>query len=232
MNLIDEEYTRDPSYGSRRLTAWLRREGHEVNRKRVIRLMRKMGIEAIYPKPKTSKSHSEHKKYPYLLKNIKVERSDQAWCSDITYVRMRHGFIYLTVVMDWFSRYVISWRVSISLESDFCIDALQEALTTARPEIFNSDQGVQYTSNKFTDILKAKEVKISMAGKGRCFDNIFVERLWRSFKTEEVYVKDYADVKEAKSEIAKYFTRYNTRRLHQSLEYRPPLEVYLENKDC
>ncbi len=168
MKLLDEEYTKSPSYGSRRLTAQLRRKGHKVNRKRIVRLMQKMGIEAIHPKPKTSKSDPAHKKYPYLLRNIKVDRADFAWCSDITYIRMNKGFIYLTVVMDWFSRYVISWRVSISLESDFCVEALEEALLTSKPEIFNSDQGVQYTSNRFTEVLNSKEVKISMAGKGRC----------------------------------------------------------------
>jgi len=226
MNLMDEEFTRDPSYGSRRLTAWLRRQGHQVNRKRVGRLMRKMGLEAIYPKPKkTSEGNKEHKKYPYLLKNLAIDRPNFVWCSDITYVRMKGGFIYLTVVMDWYSRYVISWEISNTLEVYFCIDALQKALASGQPKIFNSDQGSQYTSPQFTDILHSREVRISMAGKGRCFDNIFVERLWRSFKYEEVYTKDYETVPEAIAEIGKYFRRYNTERLHQSLGYRTLQEV-------
>jgi len=226
MNLIDEQYTQEPCFGSRRITACLKRQGYKVNRKRVIRLMRKMGLEAIYPKPKTSISNKEHKKYPYLLKGLTIDRPCQVWCSDITYIRMKGGFIYLTVVMDWYSRYVISWEISISLEIYFCIQVLEKALLDDQPVIFNTDQGSQYTSPQFTEILHNRNIQISMAGKGRCFDNIFVERLWRSVKYEEVYIKDYQNVPEAICEIGKYFQRYNTLRPHQSLGYKTPEEVH------
>jgi putative transposase len=228
MHLIDEEYTRHPFYGSRRLTVWLNREGHDVNRKRVQRLMRLMGIEAIYQKPKLSKSLSEHEKYPYLLKGIAIIRPDQVWSADITYLRMKGGFVYLTAIIDWFSRYVLAHEVSISLESEFCVSALKKATDMSCPEIFNTDQGVQFTSSGFTDFLKHKKVAISMDSRGRAFDNIFVERLWRSVKYEEVYINEYQTVKEIVAGIKKYFQFYNTERPHQSSEYRTPHEVYFK----
>lgn len=227
MNLIDELYTRDPSFGARRLTQMLRRKGYEVNTKRTARLMKKMGIEAIYPKPKkTTISSSEDKKYPYLLRNLEIDKPCYVWCSDITYVRLRKGYIYLTAVMDWFSRYVVSWETSISLEADFCVRALEKALEENIPVIFNTDQGSQYTSKEFIETLRDRGVKISMSGKGRCFDNIFIERLWRSVKQEEIYIKDYQDVAEAVHELGKYFERYNRVRPHQSLGYKTPEEVH------
>lgn len=226
MRLIDEEYTRHPFYGTRRLTAWLRREGHEVNIKRVRRLMRDMGIEAIYQKPNLSKAFPEHKKYPYLLKNIVIDHPDQVWSSDITYIRMKHGFIYLTAVMDWFSRYVLSFEVSTTLDTGFCIEALEKALNISNPEIFNTDQGSQFTSEAFTGCLKSNGITISMDGKGRAFDNIFVERLWRSVKYEEVYLNDYETVKNAIVGLFRYFEFYNKERVHQALEYQTPYEVY------
>lgn len=226
MRKIDEIYTREPSYGSRRIAALLKRDGYSANRKRIKRLMNKMGIEAVYPKPKTTNPNKENNKYQYLLKNIKIDKPCLVWCSDITYIRLREGFIYLTVVMDWYSRYVISWSTSITLEAYFCIEALEKALLTSQPDIFNTDQGSQYTCSEFINILKQKEIRISMAGKGRCFDNIFVERLWRSLKYEEVYVKDYESVMEAQSQIGEYFLRYNNSRPHQSLGYRTPAEVH------
>lgn len=226
MRLIDEEYTRHPFYGTRRLTAWLKRKGHEVNIKRVRRLMRDMGIEAIYQKPNLSKAFPEHKKYPYLLKNIVIDHPDQVWSSDITYIRMKHGFIYLTAVMDWFSRYVLSFEVSTTLDTGFCIEALEKALNISKPEIFNTDQGSQFTSEAFTGCLKSNGITISMDGKGRAFDNIFVERLWRSVKYEEVYLNDYETVKNAIVGLFRYFEFYNKERVHQALEYQTPYEVY------
>ena len=226
MRLIDEEYTRHPFYGTRRLTAWLKRKGHEVNIKRVRRLMRDMGIEAIYQKPNFSKAFPEHKKYPYLLKNIVIDHPDQVWSSDITYIRMKHGFIYLTAVMDWFSRYVLSFEVSTTLDTGFCIEALEKALNISKPEIFNTDQGSQFTSEAFTGCLKSNGITISMDGKGRAFDNIFVERLWRSVKYEEVYLNDYETVKNAIVGLFRYFEFYNKERVHQALEYQTPYEVY------
>ena len=230
MRLIDEEYTRHPFYGSRRLTAWLRREGHVVNVKRVSRQMSKMGIQAIYQKPNLSKADKAHKKYPYLLRGLSVERPDQVWASDITYIRMRTGFVYLVVVMDLYSRYILSHEISTSLESEFCINALERSLKTTAPEIFNTNQGVQFTSKNFTDILEGNDIKISMDGKGRAFDNIFVERLWRSLKYEEVYLNDYSCVMEAISKIGEYIDFYNTERLHQSLAYNTPEEIYRGKK--
>ena len=226
MRLIDREYSLHPFYGSRRLTAWLKRRGHNVNVKRVSRLMRKMGIEAVYQKPRLSLADKEHKKYPYLLGGLKVERPDQVWASDITYIRMRTGFVYLVVVMDWYSRYVLSHEISTSLESEFCEIALEKALKKRSPEIFNTDQGVQFTIKAFTGILEANNVRISMDGKGRAFDNIFVERLWRSLKYEEVYMKDCQSVVEAIDCIGKYFGFYNSERVHQSLDYKVPKEIY------
>jgi len=230
MRLIDEEYTRHPFYGTRRLTAWLRREGHGVNIKRVRRLMRKMGIEAIYQKPNLSKASPEHKKYSYLLRNMVIDHPDQVWSTDITYIRMRHGFIYLTAVIDWFSRYVLSYEVSTTLDTGFCVEALEKALNISKPKIFNTDQGSQFTSEAFTGRLKSSGITISMDGRGRAFDNIFVERLWRSVKYEEVYLKDYETVKNAVLGLISYFDFYNTERGHQSLQYQTPYEVYVKNK--
>jgi putative transposase len=226
MRLLDEQYTRTPFYGSRKLTEWLRTEGFAVNRKRVSRLLATMGIEAVYPKPKLSQPGEGHKIYPYLLSGVKVSRVNQVWSTDITYIRLAQGFVYLVAVMDWFSRYVLSWSLSLSMELDFCVEALRQALRRGRPEIFNSDQGSQFTSEKFIGELQARKIAISMDGRGRCLDNIFVERLWRSLKYEEVYLKDYASVTEARTGIECYFRFYNQERLHQSLEYRTPAALY------
>jgi putative transposase len=226
MKLIDEQYTATPFYGSRRMMIWLGQQGRIVNRKRVIRLMQKLGLQAIYPKPNLSRSNKEHEVYPYLLRDVPIERVGQVWSSDITYIRMRLGFVYLTAVLDWFSRYVLSWRLSISLEGSFCKDSLNQALQFGRPEIFNTDQGAQYTSSGFTEILKEHGIQISMDGRGRALDNVFVERLWRSVKWEEVYLRDYGSVAEARSGLRSYFRFYNYDRPHQSLGYRTPAEVF------
>jgi len=228
MRLLDEQYTRTPFFGSRKMTAWLTTIGHVVNRKRVSRLMQKLGIEAVYPKPKLSQPGEGHRIYPYLLRETKVERVNQVWSTDITYIRMAQGFVYLVAVMDWYSRFVLSWSLSLTMEVDFCIEALQRALRRGRPEIFNSDQGPQFTSEKFTGELAGRQIAISMDGRGRCMDNIFVERLWRSLKYEEVYLKDYASVKEAEAGIQRYFHFYNHERMHQSLDYRTPAAIYQE----
>ncbi len=226
MRLIDEEYTRHPFYGTRRLTAWLRRNGYMVNHKRVSRLMQAMGIQAIYPRPNLSKASKEHKKYPYLLKGLVIEYPNQVWSTDITYIRTKHGFVYLVAVIDWFSRYVLSFKISTTLDKDFCMDALRESLTIALPEIFNTDQGSQFTSDEFTGCLKEQNVAISMDGRGRALDNIFVERLWRSVKYEEVYIREYETVRQVLESMRKYFDFYNMERLHQSSNYRTPNEVY------
>ncbi len=228
MNLIDEQYTRTPFYGVPKMTAWLRRQGYFVNHKRVRRLMRIMGLEAIYPKPNLSKASLEHKKYPYLLKNIVIDHPDQVWSTDITYIRMRQGFIYLVAIMDWFSRYVLTWDVSITLDAGFCIETLKRALQFSQPEIMNTDQGVQFTSAAYIGILEEKAIQISMDGRGRAFDNIFVERLWRSVKYEEVYLHQYATVSDARRHLENYFQLYNTERLHESLNYLTPYEVYFK----
>lgn len=227
MRLIDQEYTRHPFYGSRRLVIWLREQGHLVNRKRVSRLMEVMGIEAAYPKPKLSQPGQGHTIYPYLLKDVPVTRVNQVWSTDITYIRMARGFVYLVAVMDWYSRYVLSWALSLTMELDFCLEALKRALRRGRPEIFNSDQGSQFTSDKFTGILAKRGVTISMDGRGRCLDNIFIERLWRSLKYEEVYLRDYALVPDARAGIDRWFRFYNYERPHQSLGYQTPAGLYL-----
>ena len=227
MRLLDEQYTRAPFYGSRRMTEWLATQGHAVNRKRVTRLMALMGIEAVYPKPKLSQPGEGHRIYPYLLRGTTVARVNQVWSTDITYIRMEQGFLYLVAVMDWFSRFVLSWSLSLTLEVDFCIEALKRALRRAKPDIFNSDQGSQFTSEKFSGELEARNIAISRDGRGRCMDNIFVERLWRSLKYEEVYLKDYASVTEARTGIQRYFRFYNHERLHQSLNYQTPAAIYL-----
>ncbi len=226
MRLIDEQFTKTPFYGSRRMRAWLAVQGFPVNRKRVSRLMKSMGIEAIYPKKRLSVPDIGARKYPYLLRDLAITRPDQVWGADITYVRMRQGFIYLVAIMDWFSRYVVSWRVSITMDVDFCVEALTHALGTGTPEIFNTDQGSQFTSRSFTGVLEAEGVTISMDGRGRVYDNIFVERLWRSIKYEEVYLRDYQTVREAVSSLGAYVSFYNTERPHQALGYKTPYQLY------
>jgi putative transposase len=226
MRLLDEQYTRTPFYGIRRMTAWLRQQGYVINHKRVQRLLREMGLVAIYPAPRTSQPAPGHKIYPYLLRGVKIDRVDQVWSADITYVRLLRGFIYLVAIIDWFSRYVLSWEVSLTLESEFCLVALARALALARPEVFNTDQGAQFTSQAFTGALNERAVRISMDGRGRALDNIFVERLWRSVKYEEIYLKDYASVPEAREGLGRYFDFYNQERLHQSLNYKTPESVY------
>ena len=229
---IDRQYTARPFYGVPRMTAHLRRAGWEVNPKRVRRLMREMDLMAIYPKPRLSVLNKAHPAYPYLLRELKIERPDQVWASDITYVRLRGGFVYLTAILDWHSRYVVSWELSNTLDAGFCIEALERALAISEPEIFNSDQGCQYTSEAFTDRLKAAGIRISMDGRGRVFDNIFVERLWRTVKYEEVYLKDYAAVPEAYESLARYFRFYNHERPHQALAWRTPAELYFETREA
>ena len=225
--LIDEEYTRHPFYGVRRMTTWLQEdELEDVNIKRVRRLMREMGLEAIYPKPRLSLPGVGHPIYPYLLNGLAVTRPNQVWATDITYIRLAHGFIYLMAILDWFSRYVISWDVSVSMEAAFCVAGLRAALRRGTPEIFNSDQGAQFTSQEFTDVLSGKGVKISMDGRGRAFDNIFVERLWRTVKYEEVYLHDYEDVPTAVARLKDYFRFYNEERRHQSLGKKTPAMLY------
>lgn len=225
--MIDEQYIKIPFYGSRRMTVWLNEQGYEVNRKRVRRLMRKMGIEAIYPKKNLSKRNQEHRIFPYLLRQLEVDHQNQVWSTDITFIRMAQGFLYLVAIMDWYSRYVLSWRLSNTMETWFCVEALEEALTAyGRPEIFNSDQGSQFTSREFTGRLIRADIRISMDGRGRVFDNIFIERLWRSLKYEEVYLHDYSDGLEAGERLDWYFTFYNNERPHQSLSYRTPASLY------
>ena len=229
MHLIDEQYTSTPFYGVRRMTAWLHHQGHQVNHKRIGRLMQQMGLEAIYPKPNLSRKGNTIVKYPYLLKGLVVDRPNHVWSTDITYIRLKQGFIYLVAVMDWFSRYVLSWEVSNSLDVFFCLAALEKALQKSIPHIFNSDQGSQFTSEAFISCLETAGVRISWDGRGRAMDNIFVERLWRSVKHEEVYLKDYANVTEAISGLSNYFSFYNTQRPHQSLRYMTPQQVYSNN---
>jgi putative transposase len=226
MRLLDEQYTRRPYYGVERMTDWLRREGHAVGEDRVRRLLRKMGLMALYPKPRTSLPNPEQRVYPYLLSGLSIDRPDQVWATDITYIRMRRGFVYLMAIMDWFSRFVIAWRLSLTLESEFCLEALDEALLVCRPEIFNSDQGAQFTSLGFTQRLRSAEVGISMDGRGRFLDNILIERLWRTVKYEEVYLNDYETVWEAEDRLAAYLHFYNTERPHQGRGKRTPAQVY------
>lgn len=226
MNLIDQEHTKHPFYGSRRMAAWLCTKGHSVNRKRVQRLMRQMGIEAIYPKKNLSKANPNHKKFPYLLKGLEIKSPNYVWSTDITYIRLLNGFAYCVAIIDWFSRYVVAWRVSNTLDTTFCLEALEEALGVGKPDIFNTDQGTQFTSLSFIDRLEKESIKISMDGRGRALDNIFVERLWRSLKYENIYLNDYQSVKEARLGIGEYFKFYNNERLHQSLDYRCPKEIH------
>ena len=227
MRLLDEQYTRTPFYGTRKMTAWLHTQGYPVERKRVRRLLRLMGLEAISPEPRTSLPAGSEQRYPYLLRGMPIERINQVWSTDITYIRLARGFVYLVAILDWFSRYVLSWEVSVTLETSFCLEALDRALQQAKPEIFNSDQGVQFTSSEFTSRLKGADIRISWDGRGRALDNIFVERFWRSVKYEEVYLKDYQTVPEAVSNLREYFAFYNQERLHQALDYKTPKQVYM-----
>lgn len=226
MRLVDEEYMRHPFLGSRRMTEYLRRQGEAVNRKRIQRLMRIMGIEAIYPKPKLSKAHPEDKVYPYLLRGLEITAPGQVWSTDITYVPMPRGFMYLVAVIDWYSRYVLSWQLSNTLDGSFCLDALEQALDRGTPEIFNTDQGVQFTAARFTRCLESANIRISMDGRGRCLDNIFIERLWRSVKYEDIYLHAYEDVPALEGGLTTYFGYYNEQRPHQSLGYRTPAEMH------
>ena len=226
MWLLDQEYTAHPFLGSRRLTKWLIEQGEEINRKRVQRLMRLMGLEAIYPKPKLRAAGRGHRMYPYLLRNVRIDRADQVWSTDITYVPLSSGFMYLAAVIDWFSRYVLAWRLSNTLDGSFCLDMLEEALSGGRPEVFNTDQGVQFTAAAWTSRLESAGVAVSMDGRGRCLDNVFVERLWRSVKYEEVYLYRYEAVPQLVSGLERYFAYDNEGRPHQSLGYRTPAVVY------
>ena len=229
MGEIDKIYSDIPSYGSRRIAEALINQGYNINRKRVQRLMRIMGIGVIYPRPNLSKPNLNHRRFPYLLKGVKIENVNHVWSTDITYIPLRSGYLYLVAVLDWFSRYVLTWRLLNNLESGFCIDALKEALEVGKPKIFNSDQGSQFTCNKFLEILEAGNIEISMDGKGRAFDNIYIERFWRTVKYEEVYCKAYESFEEAKENLGFYIKHYNEKRLHQSLGYRTPNEVFTKN---
>jgi putative transposase len=228
MRLLDELYLTCPFYGSRKMAVALALKGHTVNRKRVQRLMRLMGLEALVPKPNTSRAHPAHKKYPYLLRGLDVTRANYVWAADITYIPLAAGFCYLVAIVDWYSRAVLAWRLSNTLEVGFCVEALEEALENfGVPDIFNTDQGVHFTSEDFTSVLLAQGVRISMDGKGRCLDNVLVERLWRSLKYEEVYLRDYEDVRVARTGIGRWLRFFNQERPHQSLEYRTPMALYM-----
>ena len=231
MKLIDQQYLATPFYGSRRMTVWLQRQGRPMSRKRVQRLMRTMGLRAIFRRPRTSQPAAGHKVYLYLLGGMEITRPNQVWAADITYIPMARGFLYLVAIMDWYSRYVLSWRLSNTLDADFCVEALEEALSQGKPEIFNTDQGSQFTGEAFTGLLKQHGVRISMDGKGRYCDNIFVERLWRTVKYEEVYLKAYSNGREAKAGLDAYFRFYNAQRPHQALGYRTPAEVFSCSSD-
>ena len=226
MDRIDQLFMKHPFYGSRNMRTVLNRDGLRVNRKRIQRLMRKMGIQAIYPKPRLSLGGKGHKIYPYLLKGLKIDRPDQVWCSDITYIRLAHGFVYLVAIMDWYSRRVLSWKLSNTLDTDFCLEALEDALKNGKPEIFNTDQGCQFTSDAFTGRLKEAGIKISMDGRGRVFDNIMIERLWRTLKYWDIYIKDYQTVMELSAGLDAFFRFYNNEKPHQSLEEKTPAMVY------
>jgi len=226
--LIDEEFTRRPFYGSRRMVVYLQSLGHDINRKRVQRLMRMLGLSGMAPGPNTSKAHPQHKVYPYLLRGVEVDRPNQVWSTDITYIRLARGFVYLVAVIDWYSRRVLSWRLSNSMEASFCVDCLEEALRHhGRPEVFNSDQGSQFTGHAFTDVLHQEDIQISMDGRGRAFDNIFVERLWRNVKYEDVYLNGYSTITELTLGLTKYFAFYNDQRPHQALGYLTPKNVHV-----
>jgi putative transposase len=226
MRLLDEQYMQTPFYGSRRMAWWLQEQGYEVNRKRIQRLLRLMGLEAVYPRPRTSDPNLEHRIYPYLLRNVAISQVNQVWSADITYIPMSRGFMYLVAILDWHSRYVVAWRLSNSLDSDFCVEALQAALALGQPQIFNTDQGCQFTSRAFTSVLEQRQIAISMDGRGRALDNVFIERLWWSVKYEDVYLRSYETVLELEAGLAAYFEFYCHRRPHSSLENRKPWEVY------
>jgi putative transposase len=226
MRLLDEQYTRTPFYGVRRMTVWLRQQGYTVNPKRVARLLHTLGLETLYPKPRLSQAHPERRVYPYLLRGVPITRVNQVWSTDMTYIRLHAGFVSLVAGMDWFSRYVLSWAVSITRDVGFCLEALEQALGMATPDIFNSDQGSQFTSADFTGRLETAGVKISMDGRGRGLDNVFVERLWRTVKYEEVYLKDYGTPREAIQGLEAFFQLYNRQRPHQALGYQTPATVY------
>ncbi len=226
MNLIDEEYTRHPFLGTRKMTVYLNDNGYSVNRKSVQGLYAHMGIEAVYPKPKLSVRNKEHKIFPYLLRGLKIKDKNQVWSTDITYIKLSGGFVYLVAIIDWFSRYVLDWEISTTLEADFCVDTLARVLSTGCCEIFNTYQGSQFTSNSFTGLLKQHDIQISMDGRGRALDNIFVERLWRSVKYECIYLQEFETVKEVVAELGKYFSYYNNERPHQSLGYQTPSSIY------
>ena len=231
MRGLDEQYTATPFYGSRRMRVALQqRVGHAVNRKHVQHLMRWLGLEAVGPKPRLSEPHPGHTVYPYLLRDVPITHVDQVWSTDITYVRLRHGFVFLVAILDWFSRYVLAWDLSVTVDGQFCVDALETALGRSRPEIFNTDQGAQFTATVFTERVEAAGARVSMDGRGRALDNVFVERLWRSVKYEEVYLKDYGSVPEARLQLGRYFRFYNHERPHQALAYRTPAAVYAEAK--
>lgn len=232
MRRIDEQYTLTPFYGIRRMKVALHEQGYQVNPKRIQRLMGLMGLEAIYPKPRLSKKDDQHKVFPYLLRGLKIDRPNQVWASDITYIRLRRGFVYLVAVMDWFSRYVLSWSVSVTMDVHFYMESLERTLRMGKPGIFNTDQGSQFTSREFTGMLQQAQVRISMDGKGRVFDNIFIERLWRSVKYEEVYTKDYEDVPACIDGLRTWFIFYNDRRPHQALGCQTPRQVYLALDCC
>lgn len=233
MRLIDEEYTRAPFYGYRKMTARLRNaHGHMVNHKRVARLMGKMGLQAIYPQPRTTVPHPQHRKYPYLLRGLEITRPNQVWAADITYIPLPNGFMYLVAIMDWYSRFVLAWRLSNTLDGAFCLAALRATLESAQPEIFNTDQGVQFTAHPFTDTLEAAGIRISMDGRGRAFDNIFVERLWRSVKHENIYINRYETVPALVTGLGEYFHLYNYERPHQSLDYLTPATVHFTEKEA
>jgi putative transposase len=226
MRLSDEYYLRMPIYGSRRMRAWLRAQGQRVNRKRVQRLMRIMGLQGLAPRRSTSKPAPGHRVFPYLLRNVAITHPDHVWSTDITYIPLRGGFVYLTAIMDWFSRYVLAWRLSNRLDGTFCVEALEAALQQSKPEIFNSDQGSQFTSLAYTSRLLDHAVAISMDGRGRALDNVFIERLWRSLKYEDIYLKEYATVDELDDGLRHYFDVYNRERFHQALDYQTPYQVY------
>lgn len=229
MNLLDEQYTRTPFYGVRKMTVSLRALGHAVGKDHVRTLLRKMGLVAIFPKPNLSKPHPENRVYPYLLRDMDITRPNQVWCADITYIRLAWGFAYLVAVVDWYSRCVLSWRLSNTLEADFCVEALQEAIKKhGVPEVFNTDQGTQFTSQDFIGVLTSNSIGISMDGRGRCLDNVFVERIWRSVKYENVYLKGYQMIPEAREGLAEYFEFYNEERFHQSLNNKTPWQVYCQ----
>ena len=226
MHRIDRIYTQWPFYGVPRITAVLRQQGFEINHKRIERLMKKMGLQAIYPKKNLSRSDKQHRIYPYLLRHLNISRPDQVWAADITYIRLVNGFLYLVAIIDWYSRYVLGWRLSNSLDTRFCLELLEETIGDHRPEIFNTDQGVQFTSDDFVSVLKKNNIRISMDGRGRALDNIMIERLWRSVKYEEVYLKDYRNGRDAFQGLKDYFGFYNYERLHQSLGYQTPAYVH------